>query len=200
MAKIGIYGGSFNPVHIAHLLQAREALELLGLDRVIFIPAAQNPLKSAADQAPAEHRLAMLELALEGEPGFALDARELHRPGPSYTVDTLRELKAELPADTCLYLILGQDQLPALHRWRDFPGILDLATPVLVPRSQLPGAAALATGHPLLEGREVHWLRRVFDLSATEVRNRVASGQNIRYLVPDKVAEYIRQFDLYNTL
>lgn len=199
MTHIGIYGGTFNPVHIGHILLAREALETLALDRVVFIPAAQNPFKTLAGQAPAADRLAMLELALEGETGMEVDPRELNREGPSYTVDTLRELVAEFPG-TELHLILGQDQLPGLDRWREFEAILELARPIIIPRSPLANGHELPRSHPLLEGRQVPWLTRVIDLSSTEVRNRVASGANIRYLVPDKVMNHIHRNDLYNTL
>lgn len=204
MKRIGIFGGSFNPVHIAHVLLAREALEMrstLDLDEVRFMPAAQNPLKSGAEQAPAADRLAMLELALEGEPGLRIDARELERPGPSYTVESLRAIAAEEPDHTRLYLIFGQDQLTALHRWREFEAILDLATPIIFPRGPLtPDGPPLPTTHPLLAGREIHWLTRRMDISSTEIRNRVASGLEIRYLVPDRAADYIQAQSLYNSL
>jgi nicotinate-nucleotide adenylyltransferase len=199
MKNIGIYGGSFNPVHVGHVLLAREALETLSLDEVRLIPAARNPFKTLAGQAPAEDRLEMLKLAVEGEPGFVVDPRELSREGPSYTVDTLRELTAEFPRAR-FFLIIGQDQLTALERWREIEEILRLATPVVIPRSALTTGEPLPRSHALLEGREVPWLSRVFDLSATEVRNRVASGRNIRYLVPDKVMDHIHHRGLYNTL
>lgn len=185
--KVGVFGGSFDPVHIGHLVVAEHAAERLDLDRVRFVPAGQQPLK-AGHHAAAEHRVAMVEAAIRDNPRFLLDAREARRPGPSYTVDTLRALAAEAPGDA-LFFLLGADAAREIAAWRDAEGIAALATIVVLTR---PGAALPA--HPLV-GRvlEVPGV----DVSATQIRDAVGCGRSIRYLVPRAVEEYIVSHGLY---
>ena len=183
MRKIGIYGGTFDPVHNAHLILAREALENFQLEKVIFVPAAVSPFKDAP-VASAEVRLAMLRAAIDGEKGFVLDDCELRRSPPSYAVDTVEKIRQrENDAEFC-YLI-GDDNVPDLTRWRRFTELEKMVRFVVLNRTgtQIP--------HSYLT------VPRRIDISATEIRKRVASGQSIRYFVPTVVEEIIRQGNLY---
>ena len=186
--SIGLLGGSFDPVHHGHLIAGRIAAEALGLDELRFVPAREQPFKQGRHGAPAADRAAMLDLAVAGAPGFAVERVELDRPGPSYTVDTLRALRARDPG-AALTLLLGADaaaELDAWHRAEELPG---LARIVVFGR---PGAPMPAT--PLITGTvEVP----AIEISATEIRARVRAGQPIRYWVPDAVAEYIARHRLY---
>ena len=185
--SIGLYGGTFDPVHHGHLILARDAVELLGLSRLIFIPAAISPHKLArVPGADGTRRLAMLRAAIAGEEHFAVDPCELERPGPSFTVDTLLDLRRRLPTGTALFYLIGEDNVPKLDTWHRAGELAALATFVVFRRTDCPDAAA---GFPVLE-------RRV-DLSATEVRNRVADGRPIRYFVPESVATIIETEQLY---
>ncbi len=184
--KIGILGGSFNPVHHGHLVLATRVAEALRLDRVLFVPAAIQPLKRRDTLAPARHRWAMLKAALRGNPKFRACDLEIRRGGVSYTVDTLREIGRRAKAS--LYLILGADALELLPRWREAAEVRRLASLVVAARSGLrvrPGMPNIVIGMPLLE------------ISGTEIRRRVRKGLSIRYLVPDAVERYIRQKGLY---
>jgi len=186
--SIGLLGGSFDPVHHGHLIAGRIAAEALGLDELRFVPAREQPFKRGRHGAPAADRAAMLDLAVAGAPGFAVERVELDRPGPSYTVDTLRALRARDPG-VALTLLLGADaaaELDAWHRAEELPG---LARIVVFGR---PGAPMPAT--PLITATvEVP----AIEISATEIRARVRAGQPIRYWVPDAVAEYIARHRLY---
>jgi nicotinate-nucleotide adenylyltransferase len=186
--RLGVFGGTFDPVHLGHLIVAAEAHRRLGLDRVLLIPAGRHPFKGAERPAPAADRLAMLRLAVAGDPRFDVDDRELRRPGPSYTVDTLRALRSERPGDP-LSLLVGADAARDLSAWRDAQSIPDLAQVVVLsrPGSVLPayplGARALET--PAIE------------ISASLVRARCREGESIRYLVPEAVERYIVERRLY---
>ncbi|MBV8533904.1 MAG: nicotinate (nicotinamide) nucleotide adenylyltransferase [Verrucomicrobia bacterium] len=184
MGRLALYGGSFDPIHHGHLILARQALEGLSLDRVIFVPAAESPFKPNHSSASAEDRLAMVKLAIENEPAFVVDALELNREPPSYTVHTAREYKARHPADT-LFFLVGEDHVAALPQWNEFKELDRLVNFVLLSRSDLP----LNVGYPVV--------RRRFDLSSTEIRNRVANNLPISYLVPENVLRYIYDRKLY---
>ena len=194
---IGLLGGTFNPVHEGHLSIAREALRLFALDAVWFIPCAVPPHKPAHDLAANEDRLAMLRLALAGEPRFAALSIEFDRPGKSYTVDTVRALQALHPGDGFVFII-GADTLPELHTWHQplellsLVRIVTLARPGFVPDAvalQLPPPwparllADLRTGDPL-------------DVSSRDVRAKIAAGQTLS-LVPEPVQRYIQEHNLY---
>jgi len=184
--RIGLLGGSFDPVHHGHLLAARALRETLELDQVRLIPAAQQPFKTAGHGASPAHRAAMVELAVTGEEGLALDRSEVDRPGPSYTVDTLEGFRARWP-DARLTLLLGADTAAEFPSWREPDRIRSLAEVVIFRRD---GPAAPA-GHQAVVG-----IPRV-DISATEIRARVRAGRSIRFLVPEPVADYIAEHGLY---
>jgi nicotinate-nucleotide adenylyltransferase len=182
--KIGIYGGTFDPIHHAHLILAREAMETLQIEEVLFIPAAMSPHKLDEQPTPAVIRLAMLRVAIEGEPRFRIDERELHRPPPSFTIDTIEEFARAEPEAQIFYFI-GSDNLPRLHTWHRIDALRKLVQFVVLERGSSRSGSDLLT------------IPRLIDISATEIRNRVATGASIRYLVPPAVAEIIRRHQLY---
>lgn len=188
--RIGLFGGSFNPVHNAHLLAAQAAREELGLTRLVFIPAAQSPFKPAQPLAPAEQRLRLLRLALAGETGCEVDDWELREGGVSYSVDTLRHYAGRFPG-AALYYLVGGDHVALLPEWREASELARLAEFVVVPR---PGAAPQPLPPPF-RGRHLRGFPLA--LSASEVRERVRAGQAIHRLVPPAVAEAIRNNRLY---
>lgn len=184
--RLGILGGSFDPIHNAHLIVAQSAQEQLGLDRVLFMVSGSQPLKTRHG-APALDRLRMVELGIAGLPGCFADGREVFRGGASYTVDTLRELGNEHPGAE-LVLILGSDAALELPRWREADEVARLASIAVVARHGTPsGPHAIAVQVPEMA------------ISSTEVRTRVASGQGIRGWVPGAVADYISGLSLYQT-
>jgi nicotinate-nucleotide adenylyltransferase len=185
---IGLFGGSFDPVHHGHLIVAAVAREQLGLEVLRFVPAREQPLKRGKHQSSAEHRLAMLSLAIAGTSGFAAETAELNRPGPSYTVDTLRELHQRHP-DSELVLLLGADAAAELPAWHEADQIEKLARVVVFGR---PGSNASS-----LAGVSHRIDVPAINISATEVRARVRRGLSVRYWVPDPVAEYISAHRLY---
>lgn len=185
---VGLFGGSFDPVHHGHLILARAALEELGLEEVRFIPAGAQPFKTRGPVAGAPDRLEMLRSALRGEPRFVLEECEIRRPGPSYTVDTLRELTAREPGRSFI-LLLGADAAQLLPRWREAEEVLRLARVAVFARP----------GHQVPEGA---WVQAtvpapLLELSATELRQRAAAGRSLRYFVPDPVADYVATRGLY---
>lgn len=183
-ARIGVFGGTFDPVHVGHLAIALAAIEAVPLDRVVFVPARRSPLKRTAPVASEADRVAMLERAVEGEPRFAVSRAELERPAPSYTVDTLEPLAPE----GRLFLILGADAVADLDRWKDPARIRALATLVVARRPGAPEPAS--AGAIVLEAPKM-------DISARELRARAARGRSLRYLVPDAVWRYIEERGLY---
>ncbi len=184
MKKIGIYGGTFDPIHHAHLILAREARETLGLVEVIFVLAAQSPHKTDEAVSSARIRWEMLQAAIEGEGGFTASRLEIDRPSPSYTVETVEALHASYPGAE-FYFLLGEDNLLKLPEWHRFNDLQRLVQFVVLDRSGGP------TDYPYLT------VRRKIDISATTIRNRVASGRSIRYLVPEAVEKIIRREELY---
>jgi nicotinate-nucleotide adenylyltransferase len=185
---VGLFGGSFDPVHHGHLIVGRVAAETLGLDTLRFVPALEQPFKRGLHRASAGQRAAMLELAVAGSSGFAVERAELERPGPSYTVDTLRDLHAREPGIR-LTLLLGADAANELASWHQAEQIPDLATVVVFARAGAPVPASRFIARSI----EVP----AIEISATEVRRRVREGRSIRYWVPDPVAEYVTRHRLY---
>ena len=184
MNKIGIYGGTFDPIHHAHLILARDALEQLELEEVIFVPAARSPHKLEGYATPAAVRLEMLRAALAGEKNFSIDERELNRPAPSFTIDTMEEF-ARAKAGRKIFYLIGSDNLPRLHTWHRIDDLRKLVEFVVLNRGH--GASDLS----------FRTIRRPLEISATEIRKRVAEGRSIRYLVPPAVEEIIRRHHLY---
>ena len=197
--RFGIIGGSFDPIHLGHLLIAEEARVRLDLAEVVFIPAGLPWMKQETPMSPAHHRLNMVRLAISSNPFFTASSREVDREGPTYTVDTLEELHRDNGDHQDLYFILGVDALQQLHLWKDPLRILELCTLVAAPR---PGADVLDLRFledigpsakeelVLLEGPPV-------GISATEIRRRAASGLSIQYQVPQEVERYIHRYRLY---
>jgi nicotinate-nucleotide adenylyltransferase len=197
--RIGILGGTFNPIHLGHLLMAQDAVEQVKLDGVKFIPSAAPPHKTVNQLASERDRLHMVKLAIRGYTGFEVDDIEIRRGGVSYTVDTLTELRRRNPrAD--LYFIIGADSLRELHLWREVERLVTLCTFVTVPR---PCFEPKPMVDPRLDAPTRRRLRQhvlrghACDIASRDIRARVASGRSIRYLVPDVVYQYIRRRRLY---
>jgi nicotinate-nucleotide adenylyltransferase len=183
MTRVGVFGGTFDPVHVGHLAIANAALDELELDRIYFVPARRSPLKQDGPIASPEDRLAMLVSATANEPRFRVSEIELDRKGPSFTVDTLEALRGEGE----LFLILGSDAYADFERWREPARIRDLATVVLAAR---PGAPNAPSGVRMLDSP-------LMDISSRELRARAARGRSLRYLVPEEVLRYIEEHRLY---
>ena len=185
MTRVGVFGGTFDPVHVGHLAIAHAALESVPLDRVLFVLAKRSPLKERGPVASEGDRLRMLELAVADEPRFAVSRLELDRDGPSYTVDTLERLSG---TDE-LFLILGSDAIADLPRWKDPDRIARLATLVVAER---PGAPDRVGDAPI-----VRFDAPRLDISSRELRARAARGRSLRYLVPEPVLRHIEARGLY---
>lgn len=186
--RLGVFGGTFDPIHLGHLRAAENAREALALDAVAFVPAARSPFKGDPVSS-AWDRYAMVALATAGQLGFAPSERELERAGPSYTVDTLRALASERPGDE-LFLIVGSDTVRELPSWRESAEIFARCTVVSVSRPGEPRPATLPEGVTWVDGPGLA-------VSATEVRRRVKEGRSVRFLVPDAVADYVAKRELY---
>ena len=183
MNRIGIFGGTFDPVHIGHLAIANAALDELRLDRLLFVPARRSPLKEDGPVANAADRVAMLEASTSGEPRFAISRIELDRDGPSYTVDTLQALRDQGE----LFLLVGSDAYAELAKWKDPERIRSLATIVVAAR---PGAPNAPHGVHLLDAP-------MLDISSRELRARAARRKSLRYLVMEAALRYIEEHRLY---
>ncbi len=183
--RIGVFGGTFDPVHVGHLAIALAALGSVPLDRVLFVPVRRSPLKDRDPLASTADRVAMLETAIASEPRFALSRAELEREGVSYTVDTLEQLRSQGE----LFLILGSDALADLARWRAPDRIRELATILVAARPGAPEPGAMHGARAFDAPR--------LDISSRELRARAARGMSLRYLVPDAVWEHIRRRGLY---
>jgi nicotinate-nucleotide adenylyltransferase len=202
--RLGIFGGSFNPVHYGHLLLAETCREQARLDQVWFVPNFLSPLKQDQPPAPPKQRLEMLQLAIGGHEAFHLSTIELDRGGVSYTVDTLAEITKQRP-DAELFFLLGADSLVDFPRWREPQRICELATPLVVRRhgSPEPHYEMLA---PLLPPVRLATVRQltvdmpIIELSSTDLRRRAAAGQSLRYRTPRAVEKYIETHGLYRSM
>ena len=182
--KIGLFGGSFDPIHHGHLILARDAMEQLGLAKVIFIPANISPHKLDHPPAPAAARCEMVAAAIAGEPRFEMDTCEVEREGVSFAVDTVRRMIERHPATDFFYFI-GEDNLAALHTWKEIEELRRLAPFVVLAR----GGTPANTEFPVIT--------RHIDISSTDIRKRIAAGLPVRYLLPDTTCEIIQRLGLY---
>lgn len=197
--KLGVFGGTFDPIHIGHLIVAEDARVQLGLDKVLFVPAGQPWLKADRQVTEARHRLAMVERAVASNPCFRASDIEVARPGPTYTADTLAELRRKLGSDAEIYFILGLDSLRQLSRWHRPERVLEMCTVVGVSR---PGAGDFDPGTldaitPGASSKVVLLRVPLIDISGTDIRRRVAAGLSIKYRVPEAVEAYIYEQGLY---
>ncbi len=196
--SIGVFGGTFDPIHLAHLAVAEAARDALGLERVLFIPAGEPPHKPGRPITARDHRLAMVELAIAGNPAFATSRIELDRAGPSYTVDTLEALAA---TNADLTLILSAEAFVELPTWHQPQRVLGLARFVVAPRDGFPDAGPdfLEQRFPGIQAHVVFLDGPRLRMSASDLRARAAGGRSLRYLVPDAVAAYIGDHGLYRS-
>ncbi len=197
--NIGVLGGTFDPIHSGHLIMAEEVRARLDLAEIIFVPTGQPWLKVNSPILVAEHRVQMVRLAIASKPYFKLSTVEIERPGPSYSVDTIAELRGQLGAGDELFFILGWDSLAELPLWREPSRLIEMCRLVAVPRPgySAPDLKKLEARIPGLSQRVILLEKPEIDISAREIRNRVAKGLSIRHLVPEPVNKYIKQHRLY---
>lgn len=190
--RIGILGGSFDPVHVGHLIAAQDACEHLALDRVLFLPAAQAPLRSGPPALPAKTRVRLLRAAIAGDPRFEVSTLELERGGTSYSVDSARALHAAHPTSE-LFWIIGADQAGRLGEWRAIGELAGLVEFIVLAR---PGFSISAASVP--SGARLHPVAaHACEVSSSEIRERLAGGKSVRYLLPESVARLIEQEHLF---
>ena len=211
--RVGLFGGSFNPIHLGHLRSAEEDREALNLDLVYFIPAASPPHKTEGDLAPAEHRLAMVRLATKGNRHFMASDVEIRRTGRSYTIETVRYFLATLRQPATLYLLMGADQFAELGTWKDCEELVSLCNIAVHTRlreddsNPAKGTLAALERFGYIQQQE-HYVHKsghtlsfvatsVLPYSATTIRRKIQRGQSINYLVPSDVADYIQRHALY---
>jgi nicotinate-nucleotide adenylyltransferase len=195
MRRIGVFGGTFDPPHVGHLVIAEHAVTQLGLDRVLFVPAGVPPHKRDRAIAKASHRLAMTRRAVRGNRSFEVSTIEVRRRGASYTIETLRAIAAE-HRGARLYLVIGEDSLRDFHTWHEPEAILELATLAVAPRPLDPNARRRAP-----RSRTRRGIVRIdsprLEISSSSIRERIRRGRTVRYLVPDAIAAYIVRHRLY---
>jgi nicotinate-nucleotide adenylyltransferase len=194
--KTGILGGTFDPIHIGHLILAESAREELGLGKVIFIPTGEPWRKAGRDVSDGAHRLAMADLAVQGNEAFQVSPMEVERPGPSYLYETLEELERDSPGDE-MYFLLGADALADLPNWREPKRIVELATLAVARRGETTARPNPGSALKGLEARLVDIPMPEIGISATAIRQRVKSGKSIKFLVPAGVELYIGEQGLY---
>ncbi len=190
--RVGVFGGTFDPPHIGHLIVAGEAMESAQLDRLLFVPANSSPHKAGQDQTPSETRASMVSAAIEDDPRFELSRLELDRGGVSYTIETLTSL-AETHPDWALSLVVGADQVSAFHRWKDPRRILDIAQIVAMSRAGESGGET--PGIPTNRMTRVEVTR--IDVSSSRIRDRIKEGKSVRNMVTDPVLAVIEREKLY---
>lgn len=198
--RYGILGGTFDPIHNGHLFIAQTAMEELQLDKVIFIPNRISPHKIVENVTLPYHRVTMTEIGTVDNNSFYVSPIEIHRSGPSYTIDTIRELQMENPQSTSFYFITGADVFMELETWRDYRELIEVVTFVIVTRAgfssqELDEKTDYFTKS--LNGNIIRLRIPNLEISSTDIRSRVKDGKNIKYLVPSGVAEYIQKHSLY---
>lgn len=199
MGKIGLLGGSFNPIHYGHLLLADSARDQFGLDQVVFIPAGTNPFKTGDMDPGRDHRLAMVELAIADNPYFSVSTIELDQPGVNYTIETIRRIKAAAPCED-YYFITGADILFEIDRWREAPVLLKSISLITTFRPGYSDAKLDERIAELIEhyGADISKLAEMeMDISSTTIRQRVKEGYSIKYLMPPAVEAYINEHGIY---
>jgi nicotinate-nucleotide adenylyltransferase len=197
--NVGVLGGTFDPIHIGHLVIAEEARIKLGLREVLFVPAGQPWLKRDRDITPAVHRVEMVRRAITDNPYFKLCTLEVERPGPSYAVDTLTMLQKQLGNEANLFFILGRDTLDELPLWKEPEKLVRLCRLVVPPRLGSRDLKHLEKAIPGLLDKVIQLDMPVIGISSTEIRHRLAQGLSIRYLVPPEVEKYITEHKIYPT-
>lgn len=205
LRRVGLLGGTFDPIHFGHLVIAEEVRTVLHLAEMVFVPAGHPPHKPGRIVTEAQHRLAMLELAIASNPHFTISLVDLERPGPSYTVETLQVLRQQWGAQTAIYFVIGGDSLEDLLAWYDPAGILQQLTALVA--VQRPGYEEAAGYRDTLEARLPGIKQRLImvqapqlDISATDLRRRIAEGRPIKYQTPEAVERYIIEYGLYRHL
>lgn len=189
--KVGLFFGSFNPIHVGHLIIANSVVGLAQLDQVWFVISPQNPFKKKSSLLPEQDRLHLVNLAIEGNDLLATSNIEFKMPQPSYTIDTLTVLKEKHPSHS-FSILMGSDNLLSFHKWKNYEQILENYTVIVYPR---PGSLTISQfdQHPKVKKVEVSLL----DISATKIRENIKEGKSIRYLIPDKVIKYIKEMHYY---
>lgn len=198
--RVGVFGGSFDPIHYGHLILVEQCREQARLDEVLIIPAARPPHKLDTRVTAFEHRVAMLRLAVEGIPGLSIDLLEAHRHGPSYTADTLKEIQAQRPGDE-LFLLLGSDGLPDLPSWYEPRRVVERATLVVMERPgwpvRTPAEVASAIGIEPAGLRMIRVEVPLIDIASRDIRRRMSEGRTVRFMLPEPAIEYARRERLY---
>jgi nicotinate-nucleotide adenylyltransferase len=199
MKKIGVMGGTFDPIHLGHLAVAEEAHKMLGLSEVRFMPAGHPYFKETVSISPAADRVKMVELAIVGRPYFNISLLEVRRPGPSYAVDSMEKMRKQLGTGDELFFIMGWDSLMSLHLWFEAAKLIRICRIVGAPRPGYPrpDVTSLEKDLPGISQRAVVMDRPLVDISATGIRERVRQGLPIESLVPEPVANYIKEKGLY---
>lgn len=202
--RVGLYGGSFDPIHNGHLIVARAIAERLDLMRVVFLPSANPPHKSGEVLAEAGHRAEMVKLAIKGEPIFDYSDYDLTRSGPSYTIDTVNHFLGQLGPDVLLHWIIGADSLADLATWREVATLVDKCKIVTAARPGWQEAECDRLGSMLTEAQIQSLQAGVLgtpeiEISSTDIRRRISEGRSVRFLVPDAVRTHIRDHQLYRT-
>lgn len=197
--NIGVLGGTFDPIHMGHLIVAEEIRGQLDLAEVLFVPAGEPWLKMNNSISSAEHRVQMVRLAIADEPAFKLSTMEIERAGPSYTIDTIAQFNSQMGAGDKLFFILGWDNLMQLPQWREPSRLVQMCSLVAVPRVGYPSPDlnTLEAAIPGLSQSAILLHTPQIEISSSEIRSRVARGLSIHHLVPEPVEKYIREHNLY---
>ncbi len=197
--KIGVIGGTFDPIHRGHLAVADEAYHQIHLGKVIFLPAGHPYFKDAAVISPAEDRVNMVKLAIAGHPAYQISLMEIQRPGPSYAVESMAQMKSKLSPEDELYFIMGWDSLMTLHLWFEADRLIKICRIVAAPRPGYPkpDVSLLERGLPGISQRAIVMEKPLVDISATDIRERVRQGLPVDDMVPPEVSRYIRERGLY---